>query len=279
MKMNKSVVYLIILFTILNVGISFAQQTTEELAKKVANPISHMISVPFQTNFLFNINSSQGGENGYKIIMNLQPILPVVLSKDLNLINRVILPLITQKDVTARNQKEEGIGDVLYTGFFSPSVSKVLWGVGPTVSLPTATNEFLGTKKLSVGPSVVILGQPGKWTIGGLVNQLWSVAGDKNRANIKVGYFQPFISYRFKGGLSAGISSENTYDWNSKRLISGVASFNVSQIIRIATAQIASVQFSYLVFYGNDEVKMATWGIRTTLTFIFQKKLKDKTQN
>lgn len=276
--MNPNAIYLAILFTMLSLSVSYAQQTAEEIAKKAANPIASMISVPFQTNFQYNINSSAGGENGYRTIMNIQPILPVVLSNDINLISRLIIPVITQKDVTARNQHEEGIGDVLYSGFFSPSGRKVIWGFGPTVSFPTASNEFLGTQKLSIGPSFVILGQPRKWTVGILVNQLWSVAGKTSRANIKVGYLQPFVGYRFKGGLGAGVSSENSYDWNSNRLLSGVVSFNFSQIIKIAGSQIASIQFSPLVYYGNKDVKMASWGVRTTLAFLFLKKAKHKTQ-
>ena len=277
--MKKNTLFLVALFTLFSVGVSYAQQTAEEIAKKVANPISHMISLPFQTNFQFNINTAQGGENGYKVIMNIQPILPFVLSENLNLISRVIIPVITQKDVNARNQMDQGVGDILYTGFFSPSNSKIIWGVGPTLSLPTATNDFLGSKKLSLGFSAVALGQPGKWTVGALVNQLWSVAGDKDRSDIRVSYFQPFAGYRFKGGLSAGVSSENTYDWNRKQLVSGAVAFNMSQIIRISTKQLASIQFSPLIYYGNAEIKLPTWGIRTSLAFLFPGKAKPAIKN
>ncbi len=272
--MKRRICCLFVLWVVAGAGVSYAQPSPDDLAKKVSNPIASMISVPFQFNFQFNINNAEGGENGYKMVMNLQPILPLRLSGKYTLINRLIIPFMTQKDVTARNQKEEGLGDILYTGFISSSFAKVIWGVGPVVSIPWATNYALGTRKLAIGPGIVILGQPGNWTIGGLVNQLWTAAGDRSRADVNAAYFQPFISHRFKGGFTAGISSENTYDWNGKRLVAGLASFNVAQIIKIAAKQIASIQFSPLVFYGNAGVKKPVWGARTTLAFIFLKKTK-----
>jgi hypothetical protein len=267
----KKTYLLLVLFTVLSTGISFSQQSADELAKKLSNPIASLISVPFQFNFQFNINGKDFGENGYKMIMNFQPVIPMSLSKDINLINRVILPLVTQKDVTVYNQKESGLGDILYTGFFSPANSSIVWGVGPAISFPTATNDFLGSKKLAVGPSVVVLGQPGKWTIGGLFNQVWSVAGDKNRPDISSAFLQPFISYGFTGGLTIGVSSENAYDWKSKMLVSGLASLNMSQVIKIAGSQIASIQLCPLVYYANANIKRPEWGVRTALTFIFPK--------
>ncbi|MEI6060867.1 MAG: hypothetical protein WCR72_09170 [Bacteroidota bacterium] len=274
----KKTLFCLVVLTLSSMA-TFAQHTADEIAKKVANPISSMVSVPFQFNFQFNINNAEGGENGYRMVMNLQPIIPVKLSGKFNLINRVIVPVTTQKDVTARNQKEEGLGDILYTGFISSSFAKVIWGFGPVVSIPLATNEALGTRKLAIGPGLIILGQPRNWTIGCLVNQLWTAAGDKSRADVNAALVQPFISHQFKGGFSAGIASENTYDWDSKRLVTGLASINLSQIIKIAAKQIASIQFSPLVFYGNANSMKPTWGARTTLTFIFLKKTKNITQN
>jgi hypothetical protein len=262
---------LLALFIVFSTGITLAQETADELAKKLSNPVASLISVPFQFNFQFNINGKDYGENGYKMLMNFQPVIPMTLSKNINLINRVIFPVLTQKDVTGYNQKESGLGDINYTAWFSPSNSKIIWGIGPVVSFPTATNDLLGSKKLSLGPSVIILVQPGKWTIGGLANTVWSVAGDANRPDISSAYFQPFISYGFGGGLTVGASSENAYDWKSKQLVSGLVSLNMSQVIKIAGSQMASIQLSPLVYYANANIKRPEWGARTTFTLIFPK--------
>jgi hypothetical protein len=269
--MKKKINLLLALLIVFSTGITFAQQTADELAKKLSNPVASLISVPFQFNFQFNINGKDDGENGYKMLMNFQPVIPMTLSKNLNLINRVIFPLVTQKDVTAYNQKESGLGDINLTAWVSPANSKIIWGIGPVISLPTATNDILGSKKLSLGPSIIVLGQPGKWTIGGLANTVWSVAGDKERQDISSAYFQPFISYGFTGGLTIGVSSENAYDWKNKMLVSGLASLNMSQVIKIAGSQIASIQLCPLVYYANANIKRPEWGVRTALTFIFPK--------
>jgi len=247
------------------------QQNADELAKKLSNPVASLISVPFQFNFDFNINGKVGGENGYKMLMNFQPVIPVSIGKKINLINRVIVPVITQKDVTGKNNKEEGLGDIVYTAFLSPAQSSIIWGIGPAISFPTATNDLLGTKKLLLGPSLVVLGQPSKWTMGFLLTQSWSVAGNKDRADVSSLYGQPFISYGFAGGFTMGIASENLYDWKSKKLVSGMISLSASQVIKIAGKQLASIAFIPKGFYANPYVSKPEWGARVQFTLIFPK--------
>ncbi len=247
----------------------FAQKSADEIAKQLSNPVASLISVPLQFNFQFNINGKNGGENGYKMLLNLQPVIPMSLGRKINLIHRVIVPLSTQKDVTGKNEKEEGIGDIVYEGFFSPVKSKIIWGIGPIASFPTASNDALGSKKLLLGPAVLVLGQPGKWTIGTLGYQAWTVAGDKDRADVNIGYLQPFISYGFDGGLTVGVASENTYDWKNKRLSSGLATIILSQVFKIAGKQTASIALQPLGYYANANVSKPQWGVRVAFTLVF----------
>ena len=172
MKMKFSV--LAILMFSITAGV-FAQDTTKqaaanpaEVAKKLANPIANLISVPFQS----NLDVGAGDHNGSRMVLNIQPVIPIKLSPKLNLITRWILPIISQQDMTGEKTNQSGLGDAVITGFFSPSEGKITWGVGPAFVLPTATSKFLGSQKFSIGPSVIILKQANGWTVGGLAKHI-----------------------------------------------------------------------------------------------------------
>src|SRR5215217_2246264 len=200
---------------------AFAQDTTAptnaadpaELAKKLANPVASLISVPFQNNTDVGI----GSYNGSKNILNVQPVIPVKLTQKLNLIARVVLPVISQHDITGENTTQSGLSDAVVSGFVSPAEAKngLVWGAGPAFLVPTATNDFLGTKKFGVGPTALILRQANGWTYGALVNQLWSVAGDEARANVNQMFLQPFLAYNWKSGAGLALNGEMTQSWEA----------------------------------------------------------------
>src|SRR5207253_10279879 len=135
-----------ILFIILaNTSVLLAQTNTSkpatdaaEVAKKLANPIASLISLPFQNNLDVGIGENHGSRN----TLNIQPVIPLSLSPKLNLIARVVLPLISQQNVSAKDAKESGLADAIVSAFFSPATAKngVVWGAGPCFLVPTATN-------------------------------------------------------------------------------------------------------------------------------------------
>lgn len=257
---KKIITILFILFISINIA---KGQTTLELARKLANPVASMISIPFQN----NLDVRVGINNSYKYVLNFQPVIPITLSKSLNLINRIIIPTVSQFSITSQGASQSGLSDIVMSNFFSPTQSKITWGLGPVFLIPTATNDFLGTKKFGTGPTGVLLKQSGSSTYGGLVNQIWSVAGDENRKDVNQLFVNPFYTYNFKSGAGMTLSIEYTRDWTNKLSyasvipsISGITKFG-SQTVSIAFAPRINI-------YQNNR---PSYGIRGVFTFVFPK--------
>ena len=176
-------------------GAAHAEMSAEELAKLAQNPVGNMISVPFQNNTNLNTGPLKGSQN----ILNIQPVIPVELNADWNVITRTILPVVSQPAMFPGGERTNGIGDAVFTAFLSPAVPKgVIWGVGPVVQLPTDTNG-LGNKNWGMGASAVILkiekGNP--WVYGALFNNVWSLTSDRAGGGYNNGLLQPFLNYNF----------------------------------------------------------------------------------
>jgi hypothetical protein len=143
----------------------------EELAKKLSNPISSLISAPFQNNSDYGIGSYKGSRN----TMNIQPVVPVKFTPKLNMILRVIVPVVTQYNITGQGEKQSGLSDAVLSAFISPPKNGITWGAGPVFLLPIGTDDYLTANKFGVGPTAVALRQSNGWTYGALINQIWSV--------------------------------------------------------------------------------------------------------
>jgi len=181
-----------------------------DLAKQTQNPVSDLISVPFQNNTNFDIGPWERTQN----ILNIQPVIPFTLNDDWNLITRTILPVVYQP--VGQDDDEFGLGDLNFTAFLSPKDSgKVIWGAGPVFLFPTATDDVLGNEKWGVGPSIVVLTMEGPWVYGALWNNIWSFAGDDDRDDVNRMLLQPFVNYNMEGGWYLVSAPVITADWEA----------------------------------------------------------------
>jgi hypothetical protein len=177
-----------------------------ELAKKLSNPISDLVSVPFQ----FNWEQNVGPDKQTRFILNVQPVMPFSLTPKLNLITRVIVPFVSQPPLFEGGTAASGVSDILTSFFFSPNTgSTFTWGAGPVISLPSTGEPTLGTEKWSSGPTIVALKQAGPWTVGALWNQLWSFSGNSSREDVNQMFVQPFLAYTTTKALTITLQSES----------------------------------------------------------------------
>ena len=187
-----------------------------DLAKQLSNPVADLVSVPLQ----FNWENGVGPDEGLRMVMNFQPVVPMSLTDDWNLVGRFILPVIGQPPLVEGGASAFGTGDIVLSAFVSPSKPKrAIWGIGPVLALPTTTNPFLGSGKWSIGPTLVVLKQAGPWTYGALVNHLWSFASvsqsAKDRTAVNQTFLQPFLTYTTPTGVSLTVNSESTANWEA----------------------------------------------------------------
>jgi hypothetical protein len=242
-----------------------AQDTGADLAKKLSNPIASLISVPFQYNYDHGYGPTGDGEKGF---VNIQPVIPVSLNPDWNMISRTILPVIWQDDIVPGTE-QHGLGDTVQSLFFSPvePTDGIIWGVGPVFLLPTGTDPFMSSEKWGAGPTAVALTQEHGWTVGVLANHIWSFAGDETRADVNSTFLQPFISYTTPDAWTFALNTESTYDWTAEAW-SVPINFMVSKLVTI-DKQPVSFQVGARYWAASPEGGPDGWGIRAAVTFLF----------
>jgi hypothetical protein len=238
-----------------------------ELAKKLANPVASLISVPFQ----FNFDNGYGPKDADRWTLNIQPVIPFSINDDWNLITRTIVPVIYQESVAPGVDTEFGLGDVLQSFFLSPKdpIDGWILGAGPVALWPTGTAPALRSESLGLGPTMVALRQEHGFTYGALMNQVWSVTNSDDHPEVNATFLQPFVSHTWPTATTLSLNSESTYDWTGSQWTVPINLF-VNQIVKVGGMP---VQF----FFGGRYYAEAPdggpeWGLRFGFTLLFPKK-------
>jgi hypothetical protein len=251
-----------------NLQLACAQESSD-IAKQAQNPIASLISVPFENDF--NPHTGANKEDSY--VFEMKPVVPFRLSNDWNLITRTIIPVIQVPGLAPGVSATSGLGDVQESLFLSPTkAGPVIWGAGPVISFPTATENILGTKKLSVGPTVVVLRSQGHWLFGSLVQNLFSVAGPSARKDVNQMLLQPFVNYNLPHKWYLTSSPIITANWearSSERWVVPVGG-GVGKIVHLGKQPVNV----YTQFFRNVQRPDGTssWSARFNMTFLFPKK-------
>ena len=194
----------------------------DDLRAKVQNPVSSMYSLPLK------LTADFGAANGSAYFFNINPVIPVTVG-NWNLISRALIPAVVSVDGKIRGtpsipegtqseDRKTGLGDINYSLFLSPAdATTFIWGIGPSISLPTASKDQLGSGKWSAGPTGVVLVQPGWGTYGALVRQLWSFAGDSDRPDVNQTLIEPFLNYNLPNGWYLITDMIITANWGAKK--------------------------------------------------------------
>ena len=236
------------------------------LAKLLENPVANLVSVPIQNNWDFGI----GPLNAMRYTLNVQPVIPFTLSEDWNLITRTIVPYIYQQAAFVGAKDHSGLGDITQSFFLSPQkrVGGMILGIGPVFRYPSATDPALGGEKWSAGPTALVLRQQGPWTYGGLVNHLWSFAGNNSRPEVNATFLQPVVAYNFKTATTLALASESLYDWAAGQWTVPVQA-GIAQMVRIGKQPVRLL--IAVRYYVERPADGPDWGLRFQITLPFPK--------
>jgi hypothetical protein len=238
--------------------------STQELAKEKHNPFADQITLPLELSSSLDVGPGNGTTGG----LNLQPAIPVSLGESWQLIARPSLSILA----SAQPHRKLGLGDLELQAYLTPgSVGKWIWGIGPDIQAPTATQPELGTGKWSAGPAAGLIYMDGPWVNGILANHVWSFAGESDRNDVSQSSIEALINYNFENGWFVAFDSTMTADWNApadKRWTIPVG-LDAGKAFQVGK-QSLSLQFG--TYYNIERAEgVARWLVRLQVSLIFPK--------
>jgi len=246
-----------------------AADDDDALQKKLANPVSDLVTLPMQ----FTTTLHTGPNELPQHTLNIQPVYPTQLGGGWSLIHRLIVPVLSNPAVAPGQDRKNGLGDIVYEGFFSPAASGgLIWGAGPILQMRTASDDRLGTGKWSLGPAVVVLQQEGRWSLGALVTQLWSFSGDDNRTSVSQMQIQPIINFRLDAQHAIAYTGTIVANWKQDSSNRWTVPLGATYSILTKPAGFGPVNY---IFGGGYNVVRpdftGDWFVRLQANFILNK--------
>jgi hypothetical protein len=260
---------LLVCVLLLSIGTRSIADDESAIAKQAQNPVASLISVPFQNNLNFGVGPKDGEQN----VLDIQPVVPFHLTDDWNLITRTIVPVIYEPYISPTSGNATGLGDAQVALYFSPAAPKdsIIWGVGPAIAFPTATERYLGQGKFGAGLSAVVLTIRGPWLIGLLATDSASVAGESDRPDVHQFLAQPFVNFNFPRGWYLASSPIITANWKatSDERWTVPLGGGGGKILRIGKQRVnAYVQVFDNVVHPHDA---GNWTLRAQVQLLFPK--------
>ena len=189
-----------------------------------------------------------------------QPVLPMTRT---NLL-RPALPIVRTPDLPGASSVE-GIGDLFLLDLFFFHQPHSTFGVGPVASLPTASEDALGSGKFQLGASFVYLYKGFTKDLPGILlyNQ-WSVAGDSGRRDINNLSFQIVWVHHFQDWYMGWTDQTGLVDWENDSRVTFPVGVKFGKVFQGKTPMNAAVQLYYTIQEGRDNV----YGIKFSASFI-----------
>lgn len=240
---------------------------TAALARNIENPLTRHITVPIQTNLDFGI----GPERATRLTTAVKPGIPFSLNDEWALLVRTTVPFIHAEGTVRAARDTTGMGDITQSFYLTPATvldHGWLWGLGPIFNYPTATDDVLGRKKFSLGPTAALVRQAGPWIYGAVAAHLWSAESTDRRADVNASTVNPFVAYITRTATSFGANTLSRYDWRANQW-SVPLNVSVGQVLRIGKQPL---QFSLGgTYYAEKPAGGPDWGLSFTVTFLFSK--------
>jgi len=247
-----------------------------DVAKKLANPVAAMISLPIQPNYQPNLGLN---DEGGQWLINVQPVVPIDLNDDWNIISRTIVPIISKDTGIPGADRINGLSDIVQSAWLSPKApteSGWIWGAGAAFLIPSATDDALGADRWGAGPTGLALRQDGPWTYGGLFNHIWSFAGsdrfdaEGNVANnVNQTFIQPFLTYITPESVTFALNTETQYDWEREQWTVPI-NFVVTKVMKFGN-QMVSLGGGVTYWAEAPDAGPEGFGVRLLAVFIFPK--------
>jgi hypothetical protein len=249
------------------------EPSASELNRQLTNPVSSIWSIANQFNN-FELNNGHWNNN-----WNFQPVLPLSLTKDWNLITRPVMPfynIVPHETAPGQFERAAGLGDLALLELLSPAHSgNWVLGAGPTFIFPTATSHFTGQGKWQAGPSVVVGYLTKQFFLGVFPQQWWSIGGEHGRPDTNQMNLQPIATIFFGEGWSIGYSGNILADWTapSEDVWTVPIGLGLAKVVKLGRLPV-KLQLAVQYMPVHPRISGQEWNVQISITPVIPKLIK-----